>query len=89
MSLDDFSTDARLLIEFGKETRAKEESLQKDIATDETATPAEQYAAKMQAFFEASAAFYLLSEEEQIQLRILELASKDKATKLRKESAEI
>jgi len=33
MSSDDFSTDARLLIEFGKETRAKNASLQGDMPT--------------------------------------------------------
>ena len=36
MSLDDFSTDARLLIEFGKETRAKNASLQGDMPTFES-----------------------------------------------------
>jgi len=33
MALDDFSADARLLIEFGKETRAKNASLQGDMPT--------------------------------------------------------
>jgi len=36
MSFDNFSTDARLLIEFGKETRAKNASLQGDMPTFES-----------------------------------------------------